>query len=107
MATHILSARWTAPCNGSEAYKVILTEEEAKRLDSLILWLEEHAGDEYGHALMEWQLHPSRSSGEADLSGLDAVLDEIALNSRYHETDVPGDFYGATHPDLDGRNFQT
>lgn len=101
---HILTARWTEPCDGSEAYTVNLTDEEAKRVESLLLWLEEHAGDDYGHTLIEWELHPSRSTGEADLDSLDAVLNEIALNSRYHETDVPGDYYGARHPDLDGRD---
>jgi hypothetical protein len=100
---HILTARWTEPCDGSEAYTVQLSDAEAERLQSVLDWLEEHAGDDYGHTLMEWELHPSRSSGEADLDSLDAALDEIALNSRYNETDPPGDFYGGTHPDLEGR----
>lgn len=100
---HILTARWTEPCDGSVAYTVALTDEEATRLQNVLDWLEEHAGDDYGSTLMEWELHPSRSSGEADLASLDAALDEIALNSRYNETETPGDFYGGTHPDLDGR----
>lgn len=100
---YILTARWTEPCEGSAAWTVDLTEAEAERISGIIDWLEEHAGQDYGSTLCEWELHPSRSRGPGDLDGIDAVLDEIALNSRHNETDVPGDYYGASHPDLEGR----
>jgi hypothetical protein len=99
----ILTARWTEPCDGSAAWTAELTEAEANRVQDVIDWLQENAGEEYGHTLMEWELHPSRSKGRADLESLEFVLDEIALNSRYNETDPPGEYYGGTNPDLEGR----
>jgi hypothetical protein len=100
----ILSSRWTEPCRGSAAWTADLTETEAQEVQDVLDWLEEHARQDYGRTLMEWELHPSKTKGRADLESLEAVLDEIALNSRYNETGIPGDFYGATHPDLDGRS---
>lgn len=100
---HILTARWTEPCEGSAAWTAELTESEADTVQNVINWLEENAGQDYGSTLAEWELHPSKTKGQADLESLNAVLDEIALNSRYNETDTPGDYYHATNPDLDGR----
>jgi len=100
---YIITGRWTEPCEGSAAWTANLTPDELTRVEAVIDWLEEHAGQEYGHTLMEWEIHPSRSKGRADLDSLDAVLDEIALNSRYNESEEPGEYYGDRHPDLDGR----
>lgn len=104
---HILTARWTEPCSGSAAWTVDLTDEEADRLQDLLDWLQEHAGDDYGDTLVEWDLDlvcPICNRGSrVDLESFDAVLDQIALDSRYNETDNPGEYYGARNPLLDGR----
>jgi len=99
---HILTARWAEPCSGSAAWTVDLDDEEAARIQSILDWLKEHAKEDYGDTLAQWELHPSRAEGRADLESLDEAISEIALNSRYNETGEPGDYYGARHPDLDG-----
>lgn len=100
---HILTARWTEPCNGTALWTCQLTEEEANKVQAVLDWLEEGADQNWGSTLIEWELFTSKSMSEPDLESLDAVLNEIALNSRYNETDIPGEFYEGTHPDLDGR----
>lgn len=100
----ILLSRWTEPCDGNDAQTIELTPDDEKRIEALIDWLKTHAGDEYGHTLCSWELLATKATGKADLVGIDAVLNWIAINSRYNETDTPGDYYGGnTHPDMDGR----
>lgn len=98
--TYMLTLRFSEPCDGSEVYACSLTDKEAKTLNDAIAWLEKHAGQEWGGCLGAWELFPSKAKG-GDLIGLDAVLDDFILNSRYAETDKRGDFYNATYPLFD------
>lgn len=100
----ILLSRWTEPCDGNDAQTVDLTPAETQRVQNVIDWLEEHARGNWGHTLCSWELLPTKTKGEADKTGVESVLNWIALNSRYNETGTPGDYYeGQTNPDLDGR----
>lgn len=102
---YILLQRWEEPCPGNTTYTLDLTEQEAERLQSVLDWIEEHAGQNYGDTLCEWGLDARPGiTGEADYTGIDAVLSMLALESRYNELpEDPGSYYGGRHPDLDGR----
>ena len=101
---YLLCQRWTEPCDGSVVHTLDITEQEANKLQGVLDWLESHAGDEYGSTLSQWELVPAkRIRGDADHCGIDEVLSMLALESRYNEYDESGSYYGAQHPDLDGR----
>jgi len=98
---HILTLFWNEPCRGNAAFTIDVTEAELGQISGVIEWLEEHAGLDWGGPLPSFELHPTKSQREADLVGLDAVLSEIRLNSRYEETETPGEFYNARNAVLD------
>lgn len=72
-----------------------LTPQEFKKVQYILMWLNEH-GDG-GNYLASWQIQPA---GEEPTQLLDyaSLIEEIKLQSRYNETDKPGDFYGGTNP---------
>lgn len=96
---YVLTARWQEPCRGNALWVCDITEDETKTVNEIIAWLNKHGGQDIGGALCEFELFPNQTKGPADLTGLKAVVDEMKLNSRYNETDIPGDFYsGVTCP---------
>lgn len=98
---HILTMFWNEPCQGSAAFTVDATEAEIEQIHGVINWLEEHAGLDWGGPLPSFELHESKSKGEAELIGLNAILSQIKLDSRYGETDIPGEHYNARNYALD------
>lgn len=93
----ILTGRFEEPCEGSFAHLIKIELSDLPKIEAAIDWLREHGGQEFGNALVEWELHNTKSSGNADLVGLEDVYDELILNGRYCETEINGDFYGATY----------
>lgn len=90
VTTYFLSKSWDEPSRASEIKSCRLTEAESDRVEMALEWLREHAGEEW--ALASWDLRrDGLMVGDADLVGLDAVLDELMLNSRYDEDPS---FYG-------------
>jgi len=85
MGTYTLTSLWTEPDDGSSLWLCRLTKKEAKQVKKAIAWLKEHAGYDWGHTLASWDLQPeSELTGKA-LEGLDRVLAELKLQSRYEE----------------------
>ena len=89
---YMLTSAWEEPCEGTACWSCRLNEQEAKQVEEAITWLREHAQDEWGSTLASWELTTEPGlTGRADLTGLDAVIDELKLNSRYDEDPT---FYG-------------
>lgn len=100
---YVLTQRFCEPEVSGAAYTLEITAAEAERLQGVLDWLKEHAKEDYGHTLSAWKLSTTEISEPADIIGIEDTLSMIALESRYNELDEPGEYYGAHHPDLDGR----
>lgn len=97
--SYVLTATWAEPTTGSAVWVCALTAAEATTVQTTIDWLKGHADDQWGDTLPAWRLEPTQANG-GDLLGLVAVLAEIRLQSRYSETDEPGEYYGGECPEL-------
>ena len=93
MITKIVCFSWQEPEMGHHALFVTARENEWVILHRIIDWLNDN-GDE-GNALVYWHVHdvPEGMSADGGLNHEQAV-EEIKTQSRYNETDVPGEFYG-------------
>ena len=99
---YILEQQWTEPSQGNATYLLDITTQEANQITSVIGWLKENAGSEYGHTLSQWELSQEPTAKEADYTGIDDVLRLLAFESRYNEDpDDPGCYYNNRHPLLD------
>lgn len=101
--TYMLTCHWTIPEEGNEgtACSCRLTEAEADQVEDAIAWLQERAGDEWGGALPAWELVPEPDLAAVDRAGLDAVLGELRLRSRYAE--FPGHYGPERYPPFEAR----
>lgn len=95
---YLLIALWTEPEQGSIVYTCNLTLGAYKKIKDIIQWLETKAGDNYGHTLPRWHITPLDTPETPQLTGLQETIEEIKLQSRYNETDAPGEYYGGKCP---------
>ncbi len=100
----LLVQRWAEPESGSYAWLIELQPEEEKVARELVKWQTKHAGKGLGSELSRFTWKPLRKKdveGEADIQGLDAFVLMFATESRYEETEKPGEFYGERNATLD------
>jgi hypothetical protein len=92
MKTFILLYRFTEPTEGSHALTCQLSDEEESKIRQLIGHLETLADQEWGHTLPSIMLIEDANAKGSQWK-FESVIRDIACNSRYEETDKPGEFY--------------
>jgi hypothetical protein len=101
---HTIMFEFAEPDEETIVYTADLSNEELNQLKQLFTELQEKAGDNWGDTLAAWSID-SVDSAEAveHFTNFPDLLNDIALNSRYNETDTPGEFYGGSIALLEGR----
>jgi len=87
--------QWEEPAPGDSTLVVTATPEQIDQLRELTNWLNTAAGELSGDTLAKWQELDVQATGGMNF---EQALDEIGLQSRYFETDKPGEYYEGTHP---------
>lgn len=93
---------WQAdePSNLTFTSLIAVQPKDTNTVERIVRWLRNN-GDE-GGALAVPKLGRWEYGGYADFVGIEDVADEIALQSRYNETDTPGEHYARRCAVLEG-----
>jgi len=92
METKLFIFMFQEPQPGFGVIKIQCTKEEMNTIEKILFWLNEH-GDDYTCEWSDVEVGKTLSYKEA--------LEEIRLQSRYNETDTPGEYYLARCSDLE------
>lgn len=98
--THVLVVRWTEPERGSTSYTGFLSPAEVEKVRGVIGWLKDNAGQDWGGSLPSFELLRSDEDRGESLDE-EGILGMIHTDSRYCETEEPGEYYGGRNEVLD------
>lgn len=86
--TYILTMSWIEPDPGAAATTVVLTDQEATEVRSVIDWLQDGT-DDWGITVAQAVLHETKATG-GDIQTLKETLEYVATACRY---DIGDDIY--------------
>ena len=112
---YLFRMKYQEPLVGEYTVSSSLTEEEFSTVKEVLNWLNDKGGTESGGTLGKWsvgsmingtikrrcKLYDVSIKADENTEDTPSLLQKIVLQSRYNETETPGEFYGSSHPLLD------